>query len=218
MFEIFDWFLSKKAWKQNAAEERSVTVHTIVFFTHQIWSADIFYRYIQYIFELRDFFFNIGNLVKGLCLYQVAKTGLSFLLVHTKVYPKYFSKYRIGFGKKALYYRVDVGYCRLSSPLAVSWQSRRWQMAAFTKCARPETVTKWKVSERRALQVVPLSLSTRLLALVSPFPYYFIYFLSHHRGQIFGKTLLRDSPSLGLCIAWRWQQQLIAAMPPPWIE
>ena len=46
------------------------------------------------------------------------KKGLST----TEVNPKYFSKYqRIGFGKKAppLYYRV-VGYCRLSSPLAVS--------------------------------------------------------------------------------------------------
>ena len=51
---------------------------------------------------------------------QLSKTGLSTTKV--AVNPKYFSKYqRIGFGKKAppLYYRV-VGYCRLSSPLAVS--------------------------------------------------------------------------------------------------
>ena len=49
----------------------------------------------------------------------------------------------------------------------------------------------WQSERYQRVELCKLSLSSPL----TPFPYYFIYFLSR-RGQIFGKSLLRDSPSL----------------------
>ena len=61
-------------------------------------------------------------------------------------------------------------------PSLRGWRcSKKWQMVAFIKCARAETVTKWMESEERALQVV--------------FPYVFKSFRNSSWHKIYQTTI-----------------------------